>query len=725
MVDSWHSTGPPPGNLYPFFGRQAEIAWLVEQLVHGQRIVAVYGPHRIGKTSLLRALVDRLPREYMAIYLDADKAIGRDSASPLLQIAGEVGRKVREQTELPVSSPDAALFAKDPLRAWQAYTATLNTRIVARQLVLLVDNAECGAPEWLHILFETSVPVVVTAASHELLAERLEGTTFAPPSTTLGPLDNDAAENLIKALVTPKSPIDPWAMRRLLETASNQPYYIHLVCRVLLECCTYQSPIMPPQVETAIESILHMPIAEFIVEWESSLPREQVVLATFAALRGLRGVATQYDIQTALTRNGQPPPLKDIVATLNNLAQRGLLERMGTNSYRFRLELFRLWVQHHHRLQELLRKRVWRFDRSFLGGLWARLHQIFAQRRTLWLSVGVVVIVALLVALQPTLWRRRARPTPTPRVSTTTSVSAASQTPSQTLPVNITKSLPAPTVVLPGYDLLFMSRTDQQTPWQIYALNSRTGKRLRITETTSNERTPKWSPDGQRMVFASDRDGDRDIYVMDLESVQQGVESQPINLTQNDEPDWQPAWSPDGRRIAFSSYQSDNWEIFVIDADGGNLTRVTNHPKNDISPTWSPDGTKLLFVSRRLEDADLFVQDLETGELVQLTASELDEYDPAWSPDGEWIAFVTQIGGQSDVFVMRADGSEPTNLTNSTYANDFQPVWTADSAQLVFVSYTAAQGEHDLYVMQRDGSQVTPITDDANDNIAPSLRYEH
>ena len=108
---------------------------------------------------------------------------------------------------------------------------------------------------------------------------------------------------------------------------------------------------------------------------------------------------------------------------------------------------------------------------------------------------------------------------------------------------------------------------------------------------------------------------------------------------------------------------------------------------------------------------------------MQLTTSERDEYDPAWSPDGEWIAYVTQIGDQSDVFVMRADGSEAVNLTNSTYANDFQPIWTADSERLIFVSYTAAQGEHDLYVMRRDGSEVTPITDDQDDNIAPSLRF--
>jgi TolB protein len=724
MTDPWYSLDPPIQDLYLFFGRQTEMSWLIEQLVRDQRVVAVYGPHRIGKTSLLHALIDRLPKEYLAIYLDADKTIGWDSASPLLQIAGEVGRKVREQTEVRASSPDAALFAQDPLYAWQSYIGGLDERIAARKLVLLIDNAECASPEWLHILLETSVPVVVAAESHERLSERLHGTTFAPPAITLGPLENDAAEDLVRALVTPKSPIDPWAVRRLLEMASDQPYYIHLVCRVLLECCTYKSPITPPQVESALESILDMPIAEFIVEWESSLPREQVVLAVFAAMRGVRGAATQYDLQKAFSRDDQSPPLADIVITLNNLAQRGLLERMGTNSYRFRLELFRLWVQHHHRPQDLLRKKLWRFRRSLLGGLAGTLQRKFASRRTLWLSVGAAMVVVALVAVQPILWRREPRPTPAPRLTITAPVTSRTALP--TLGVDATKTLPEQDTVLPGYDLLMMSRTDFRSPWQVYALNSRTGKRLRLTETDANDRTPKWAPDGRHVAFASDRDGDRDIYVMDLAGAQQGVaELEPVNLTQNEVPDWQPAWSPDGKRIAFSSYRDGNWEIYIIGVDGSDLVRITDHPESDISPTWSPDGAKLLFVSRRLGDADLFVHDFVTGERTQVTTGELDEYDPAWSPDGEWIAFVTQIGTQSDVFVMRSDGSVPANLTNSAYANDFQPVWTADSEQLIFVSYTAAQGEHDLYVMQRDGSQVTAITDDEHDNIAPSLRYEY
>ena len=108
MTEPWH-LDPSVKKLYLFFGRHAEIAWINEQLVRGQQLMAVYGPHRIGKTSLLHALIDRLPQEYLPVYLDADKADGWDATSPILQIAGEVGRKVREQSP---EAYDAILYVE-------------------------------------------------------------------------------------------------------------------------------------------------------------------------------------------------------------------------------------------------------------------------------------------------------------------------------------------------------------------------------------------------------------------------------------------------------------------------------------------------------------------------------------------------------------------------------------------------------------------------------------
>ena len=67
-------------------------------------------------------------------------------------------------------------------------------------------------------------------------------------------------------------------------------------------------------------------------------------------------------------------------------------------------------------------------------------------------------------------------------------------------------------------------------------------------------------------------------------------------------------------------------------------------------------------------------------------------------------------------------GADPINLTNSPYANDFQPAWTPDSQRLIYVSYTAAKGDHDLWSMRRDGSDARVLVEDARDDLAPNWR---
>ncbi len=75
--------------------------------------------------------------------------------------------------------------------------------------------------------------------------------------------------------------------------------------------------------------------------------------------------------------------------------------------------------------------------------------------------------------------------------------------------------------------------------------------------------------------------------------------SDPRRLTANPTMDYWPVWSPDGKRIAFTSNRDGNYEIYVMNADGTGQRNLTNHPANDNFATWSPDSRKLAFVSNR------------------------------------------------------------------------------------------------------------------------------
>ena len=176
-----------------------------------------------------------------------------------------------------------------------------------------------------------------------------------------------------------------------------------------------------------------------------------------------------------------------------------------------------------------------------------------------------------------------------------------------------------------------------------------------------------------KIAFVSDRDGNREIYVMNPNGSEQ------TNISNNSAFDQEPSWSPDGTKIAFVSDRDDpyNIEIYVMDAvDGSNPTRLTDNPTGDVQPNWSPDGTKIAFVSDRDGNAEIYVMDAVDGSgQTRLTNDYRPDYTPSWSPDGTKIAFNAYRDVGSGIFVMNSDGSEQINISNSRSWEDFFPDW--------------------------------------------------
>ena len=93
---------------------------------------------------------------------------------------------------------------------------------------------------------------------------------------------------------------------------------------------------------------------------------------------------------------------------------------------------------------------------------------------------------------------------------------------------------------------------------------------------------PSWSPDGLRIVFGSDHDGFRGIYMVDVD----GNNLQKLSSTRSGENC--PDWSPDGTQITFASWVGGDGEIYVMDADGSNLRQLTDDRFEDEFPAWQP-----------------------------------------------------------------------------------------------------------------------------------------
>lgn len=136
-------------------------------------------------------------------------------------------------------------------------------------------------------------------------------------------------------------------------------------------------------------------------------------------------------------------------------------------------------------------------------------------------------------------------------------------------------------------------------------------------------------------------------------------------LTNGQSNDGDPAWSPDGRQIAFSSDRDGNREIYVMDADGANVRRLTDHPAWDGHPYWSPDGSRILFESNRGPGQTFEVLTMLANgrRLRRLTDNDMDDKHPSWSPDGASVIFESHREGRMGLFLVRADGTGERDLT--------------------------------------------------------------
>jgi len=221
-----------------------------------------------------------------------------------------------------------------------------------------------------------------------------------------------------------------------------------------------------------------------------------------------------------------------------------------------------------------------------------------------------------------------------------------------------------------------------------------------------------------KIAFASRRDGNDEIYVMDADG------ANPARITFHPACDVGPVWSPDGARLAFTSRRDGNFEIYSMNADGTNVRRLTDSDEHSGFPNWSPDGTKIVFMRGDLFDPsspEIYVMNADGSNQVRLTNNDEIEAVPAWSPNGARIAFISGSIFDPDsfeIYAMNADGTNRTRLTNNSVA-DVQPAWSLDGAKLVFASSAISEpAGAEIFTMNADGTGRTQLT---NNNVTDAF----
>ena len=236
-------------------------------------------------------------------------------------------------------------------------------------------------------------------------------------------------------------------------------------------------------------------------------------------------------------------------------------------------------------------------------------------------------------------------------------------------------------------------------------------KAVNLTRNPAEDWYPEWSPDFRKMTFTSSRDGGWDIYVMDLEG------TTVTRLTHGEGWNGRAGWSPGGKRIAFHTSRDENWEIYLMNPDGKELRNLTRSEAHERMPVWSPDGKRIAFETDRDGDSEVYVMDADGKNARNISKHGAEDMGPSWSPDGKRLAFHSDRNGKVQIHVTSLDGEGIARISDNS-SNDMHPVWTPDGKKIAF--HSDRDGDWDVYVMNADGSGVRNVTDsDANDSWSP------
>jgi TolB protein len=181
-------------------------------------------------------------------------------------------------------------------------------------------------------------------------------------------------------------------------------------------------------------------------------------------------------------------------------------------------------------------------------------------------------------------------------------------------------------------------------------------------------------------VFQSDREGPTRLFLLDLKT-----RAQRRIGTVGSWADEDPEWSPDGSRIAFASTRgaAGNYDIFVMNADGGAVTRLTDHAAPDQDPAWAPDGQSLYFTSERDGRGEIYRVWLADRRVQRITAGLSRSIMPAASRDGRYLAYASQLVMGFQIQLLDLTKGTTQQITSGGGA--CKPAFSPDSQELAYV----------------------------------------
>ena len=255
------------------------------------------------------------------------------------------------------------------------------------------------------------------------------------------------------------------------------------------------------------------------------------------------------------------------------------------------------------------------------------------------------------------------------------------------------------------------------------------GHSTQITKNRWIDFNPSISPDSKNLLFISDRDGNREIYKIDLEWMDgytQWRASNLTNLTLSAENEWTPVYSPLEDKIVFSKYfpENDNYDIFLMNGDGSSLVNLTKTNGYEKFPQFSPDGTFIIFQGWNKGKMDIYFLGLLENNVVNITKNinshDIISHGNSFFPDGETIVFTSERDGNRNIYRTKINSTEVEKLT-SHIAQDYEPVVSKNGEIVIFTS--ERDGNREIYRYDLASKNLKNLTksngDDWNARLYP------
>ena len=177
-----------------------------------------------------------------------------------------------------------------------------------------------------------------------------------------------------------------------------------------------------------------------------------------------------------------------------------------------------------------------------------------------------------------------------------------------------------------------------------------------------------------------------------------------------------PSFTPDGQKILFaSSFGGYSSQIYIANTDGTGVRRLSNSRAIEVEPKVNPrTGSDVVFVSGRGGPQHIYKMNIDGADVERLTPPEGEAANPAWHPNGQHMAFKWTRGfapGNWNIFIMDVASRETVQLTHGAGRNE-NPFWAPDGRHLVFSSNRS--GKFQIYTMLVDGTEVRQLTTTGN-----------